>query len=581
MKKWMTTHAVNGRFSLKILGMILAFLSIILSFSAVTSYMSYQTGQNIQELQSLHMQMKDLTTETLYHFNSMDGSTSAWIGLGVGKDRLGDQALSDAYLQAIKDSEQKVKENITRMKRLPLNEKGFALIEQASKSIDAYMKQHNLAVQSNASAHQKAAQIQYAEIASSYYPAINDLEALSKEATANIQAANDNVIESSTHLKQFTIWGGILAIMIGIAFMNYAMRAIQPIGIMAIQVKRVTEGDLSFPTLEVRSNDEIGDLAKGLAVMTDSLRAIIGQVTLNSHQVVATAEQLAASAEESSNATEQISRAIQEMSFGSEQQAADTREISDVLGAISNGMNNISSNIRMVTNSACEATTKAKIGNGTVSKAVTNMNEMSDKVRFSSEVVNALGKKSIEIGEIVALITEIANQTNLLALNAAIEAARAGAQGRGFAVVADEVRKLAEQSNTAAGKIATIISEIQQETGKAVKAMEDGSAAVASGMIMVMDTGEAFEEILKMVEIVSRQAQEVSVIVEETNNLTKSMEARLDTISDVIHLSVRNSQQVAAAAEEQNATMEGISAVAGTLSTMAEELQKSVIVFKL
>jgi methyl-accepting chemotaxis protein len=206
---------------------------------------------------------------------------------------------------------------------------------------------------------------------------------------------------------------------------------------------------------------------------------------------------------------------------------------------------------------------------------------MSDKVKLSSQVVNVLGEKSMEIEEIVALITEIANQTNLLALNAAIEAARAGEQGRGFAVVADEVRKLAERSNTAAGKIGTIITEIQQETGKAVKAMEDGTAAVSTGMLLMKNTGEAFVEILEMVEIVSRQAQEVSVIVEETNHLTKSMADRLDKISDVTQQSVGNTQQVAAAAEEQNATMEEIAAAADMLSKMAEELQESVTVFKL
>jgi len=244
-------------------------------------------------------------------------------------------------------------------------------------------------------------------------------------------------------------------------------------------------------------------------------------------------------------------------------------------------MNNIASSIHKVTNSTYEAKTKASIGNETVSKAVAHMNDMSEKVKFSSKVVNVLGKKSMEIGEIVALITDIASQTNLLALNAAIEAARAGEQGRGFAVVADAVRKLAEQSNTAAGKIGTIIAEIQQETGKAVKAMEHGSVAVSSGMILVKDTGEAFEEILKMVEVVTRQAQEVFMIVEETNHLTKSMAVRLDNISDGTQRSVRNTQQVAAAAEEQNAKMEEIAAAAGMLSKMAEELQESVIVFKL
>jgi len=267
MKYWMTTQGVSGRFSLKILGMILAFLSIILSFSAITSYLSYQNERDIRELQSLHMQMAELVSETKYNFNVIDGSASAWIGLGVGKNRMGEQALADAYFNEIENSKQLINEYVAKMKKLPLNEKVRAQLEKTAKSIDAYMQQNNAVVQLNESDHQKAAQIQYTEISTPYYAAINDLDELSKEVNANIEAANNTVLESSMHLYQFAIWGGVLAILLGIACMIFMMRVIQPIGIMAEHVKRVAEGNLSFSTLEVSSKDEIGDLANGFAVM--------------------------------------------------------------------------------------------------------------------------------------------------------------------------------------------------------------------------------------------------------------------------------------------------------------------------
>jgi methyl-accepting chemotaxis protein len=97
--------------------------------------------------------------------------------------------------------------------------------------------------------------------------------------------------------------------------------------------------------------------------------------------------------------------------------------------------------------------------------------EATDAVRSvaaSSQQVAAaiqeLSVRSQQIGGIVDTIAGIGEQTNLLALNAAIEAALAGEQGRGFEVVAEEVRKLAEESQSAAGQIAGLITEIQTET---------------------------------------------------------------------------------------------------------------------
>lgn len=97
-----------------------------------------------------------------------------------------------------------------------------------------------------------------------------------------------------------------------------------------------------------------------------------------------------------------------------------------------------------------------------IHEAMAQMNEIDETIREASGIVQKLGERSQEIGDIVSMITDIANQTNLLALNAAIEAARAGEHGRGFAVVAEEIRKLAEQSAHSAKKIAEMITEIRK-----------------------------------------------------------------------------------------------------------------------
>ncbi|MGH8465106.1 MAG: methyl-accepting chemotaxis protein, partial [Pseudomonas sp.] len=116
-----------------------------------------------------------------------------------------------------------------------------------------------------------------------------------------------------------------------------------------------------------------------------------------------------------------------------------------------------------------------------VEQTIEVMNQLSSKISDSCDNIETLNANTVNIGQILEVISGISQQTNLLALNAAIEAARAGEQGKGFAVVAEEVRKLAEESQTAAATIAGLIGEIQAETRTAVEIVEQGAERTAQG----------------------------------------------------------------------------------------------------
>jgi methyl-accepting chemotaxis protein len=209
------------------------------------------------------------------------------------------------------------------------------------------------------------------------------------------------------------------------------------------------------------------------------------------------------------------------------------------------------------------------------------MDTIERTVANSAEAVTKLGERSLKIGQIVETISGIAGQTNLLALNAAIEAARAGEQGRGFAVVAEEVRKLAEQSQEATKQIAELIIEVQTETDKAVVAMNDGTREVKIGGEVVDTAGQAFQEIVGLVEGVSGQFKCISSAMQQMADESQQIVGAVYDIDKISKAAAEHTQMVSATTEEQAASMEEIAAASQSLVRMSEKLQNTIAKFKL
>ncbi|HEX8344805.1 MAG TPA: methyl-accepting chemotaxis protein [Actinoplanes sp.] len=216
-------------------------------------------------------------------------------------------------------------------------------------------------------------------------------------------------------------------------------------------------GDLTR-TAGLTSHDEPGQMGRALDSAVGRLRQTVSTIDGSatslagaSEQMSGVATQIAASAEETSAqaltvsaAAEQISRSVETVSAGSEEMGASIREISQ------------------------NATEAARVASDAV--AIT---------ASTSATMNKLGESSAEIGNVIKVITSIAEQTNLLALNATIEAARAGEAGKGFAVVASEVKDLAQETARATEDISRRVEAIQADTNGAVTAIEEISRVIA------------------------------------------------------------------------------------------------------
>lgn len=374
---------------------------------------------------------------------------------------------------------------------------------------------------------------------------------------------------------------GLIAFLLGIFIsLSIGRQISKSIKAISTSAKQIANGDLSADDIQVKSKDEIGELAQAFNRMTSNLRILIGQVKANSELIASSSEELSASAEQTTEATNQIATSIQEVASGADTQRQGAEESAQAMKEMAVGVQQVAETTSSVAELAMETNKEANNGHESLKKVMNQMDTIHTVVNNSASVVQELGEHSKEIGNITAVITNISDQTNLLALNATIEAARAGEHGRGFAVVADEVRNLAEQSKQSADQITRLIENIQHDTNSAVAVMNQGTEEVKIGMNVVYEAEKGFNKILQLVEQVTSQIQEASAASEEMSASVEEVYASIEEIARIAKDSANYSQSVAASSEEQLATIEEIASSATSLSMIAVDLQEQVSQFK-
>lgn len=337
-------------------------------------------------------------------------------------------------------------------------------------------------------------------------------------------------------------------------------------------------GDLK-KQLKVETSDEIGHLAHNTNNVMGKISDLIGEITQISGKTLTASKHLSDYTAQVSEAMRQTTENIGEIAAGSSRQVHDLELCSKSTAHASNEIFDINHLAAQTAELAKEANASAGEGAAQVKEAIATMKVVNTQMDISSKAIHGLADRINQIGQIVEVITGIADQTNLLALNAAIEAARAGEQGRGFAVVADEVRKLAENSRQSAEEITKLITGVRQETIDTVTAIENALTQAHQGA----DKASGSEAALTRIITISKKLNEqIDIMAKNTTGVTTDIQNIADNVLEITNIARHfsgASEEINAASEEVFATIEKITTAAKELNDMAQNMEEMTVQF--
>lgn len=399
----------------------------------------------------------------------------------------------------------------------------------------------------------------------------------------SISVPEEKIIEDATELRNYSIviaLGSIVAV-ISILFVIVS-NIVKPIKKTIFMLKDIAEGEGDLTKkLEVKTNDEIKELADWFNIFVDKIRNLVSEVKDNAYSLSGSSNEINIIMEQSNKGMEQISISVNQVSNSIENNASVIEETNASIEEFNMNTDIISEQAENAYEGSKNILSSANIGVENVKEVVEVIRKVKESTDNVYETVRELKVSSDEIGEIVSLITSISEQTNLLALNAAIEAARAGEQGRGFAVVAEEVRKLAEESKVSAGKITELISKIQTKSNEADVAIKEGNELVKIGVDKTIVTNNQFNRIFEDIKDVSGKIDTMLNSSKQQSQIASEMVKAMDEISKATQNNVSEIQQINAVIEEQVSSFEEITASMNEVNNMSTVLKEYTDKFKI
>jgi len=324
--------------------------------------------------------------------------------------------------------------------------------------------------------------------------------------------------------------------------------------------------------------EEMNNSISGIAANAESLTILSEDTASSIMEMDSAIAQVAESASVFNEFAEETAASIEEMTASIRQVAENLKTLSVSSEETSSAVSEMGASVKEVEKSAKESVKLAENvdnyasdkGMSALNSAMEGISDIKENVTAISEVINRLGKKSKDIGNILNVIDEITDQTVLLALNAAILAAQAGEHGKAFSVVADEIKDLAERTASSTKEIANLITSVQEETRSSVEMTAKGIHAVEKGTLLFKDVGGVLSSIITSSHTATERAKAIQRTTQEEVNAINQIANAVKVVADQI-------TQITLATGEQNKGSQFIIEAAEKMKNESEQVKNATL----